>query len=308
MNAALRAIVRSGVYRGFEIYGVRDGYTGLMAGELARLGPREVGGIIGRAGTFLGTTRCEELRTDSGQATAIQQLRAHGISELIVIGGNGSQAGALALARRGARVLGVASTIDNDLPGIDVTLGSTTALEVALEAIDRLRETASSHKRAFLVEVMGRNCGYLALMAGIAGGAEAIVVPEVPHTPEAIADEIRSAYGLGKSHAIVVVAEGAEHNAASLSRYFDEHAQRLGFELRVTKLGHTQRGGAPCVVDRMIATQLGAAAVEHLEAGRHGLLLGMVNGQISAIDLALLNESRKPLDTGLVSLARVLAR
>lgn len=308
MNAAVRAIVRTGVARGFEVYGVRAGYTGLVAGDFVRLGPRDVGGIIGRAGTFLGTTRCEEMRTDSGQSAAIRQLQSHDIYTLVVIGGNGSQSGALALSQRGARIIGVASTIDNDLPGFDITIGATTALEIALEAIDRLRVTASSHKRAFLLEVMGRDSGYLALLAGITGGAEAIVVPEVPVGPESIANEILAAYERGKSHAIVVVAEGAAYNAEKLAQYFSEHSQRLGFELRVTKLGHTQRGGTPGVFDRMIATQLGAAAVKHLEAGRSGILLGILNGGVAHTELSTVIKGKKPLDMRLLELAHVLAR
>jgi 6-phosphofructokinase 1 len=205
-------------------------------------------------------------------------------------------------------VAGVASTIDNDLAGSDVTLGTTTALDIALEAIDRLRVTASAHGRVFLVEVMGRQYGYLALMAGIAGGAEAIVIPEAEQSPEQVATAIREAYERGKSHAIVIVAEGARHDADALSRYFTEHAERLGFELRVTKLGHVQRGGAPCVFDRLSATILGAAAVEHLDAGRHGVLLGIIGGRVTASALAEVIQAAKPLDANLIRLAQVLSR
>ena len=308
MNAAIRSVVRMGVAHGLEVFGVRGGYTGLMAGEFSALGPRDVGGIIGRGGTVLGTTRCQQLRTDAGQVAAIDRMRVHGLDGLIVIGGNGSQAGAYALSRRGLRVVGIASTIDNDLAGADITIGATTALDVALEAIDRLRVTAASHKRVFLVEVMGRDSGHLALVAGIAGGAEAIVIPEVEVDPEAIADEIRSAYERGKSHAIVVVAEGAKYNAEGLQRYFREHADRLGFELRVTTLGHIQRGGNPGVFDRMIATRLGAAAVEALEQDRHGVLLGIIDGKVTPTGLAAVVQATKPLDAGLLPLASVLTR
>ena len=179
---------------------------------------------------------------------------------------------------------------------------------VALEAIDRLRVTASSHKRVFLVEVMGRDSGHLALVAGIAGGAEAIVIPEIEFHPESIADEIRSAYERGKSHAIVVVAEGAKYNVEGLRHYFLEHSQRLGFELRVTTLGHIQRGGAPGVFDRMIATRLGAAAVEHLEQDLHGVLLGIIDGKVNSTALSTVVHTKKPLDTPLLDLASVLAK
>lgn len=308
MNAAIRAVVRTGVAHGLEVLGVRGGYTGLIAGEFSRLGPRDVGGIIGRGGTVLGSTRCQQLKTEEGQIAAIEQMRTHDLDGLIVIGGNGSQAGSYALSRRGLRVVGVASTIDNDLVGSDVTIGATAALDVALEAIDRLRVTAASHKRVFLVEVMGRDSGHLALSAAIAGGAEALVIPEVEVHPEAIADEILAASERGKSHAIVVVAEGAKYNAEGLRNYFREHAQRLGFELRVTTLGHIQRGATPGVFDRMIATRLGAAAVEHLEKNLHGVLLGIKDGSVHSTALATVVRGTKPLDAALFDLASLLAK
>jgi 6-phosphofructokinase 1 len=307
MNAAVRAVVRTGLDRGLEVYGVRSGYTGLMAGEFVRLGARDVGGIIDRGGTFLGTTRCTGMLTETGQCMALGRMREDRIDGLVVIGGNGSQAGALALARRGARVIGVASTIDNDLAGSDISIGATTAVQTAVDAIDRLRVTASSHRRAFLVEVMGRNCGYLALAAGLAGGAEAVVIPEAEMEPEALARELHDADRRGKKHAIVVVAEGARNNADALARYFSEAHERLGFELRVTKLGHVQRGGPPCVFDRTIATRLGAAAASAFAEGEHGILLGMVREEVTPSPLAVVLEA-KPLDLRLLDLANVMAR
>jgi 6-phosphofructokinase 1 len=307
MNAAIRAVVRAGVARGLSMYGVHDGYGGLLAGAFAALGPRDVGGIIDRGGTMLGSSRCNAMKEESGQQAAVEQLRRAGIGTLVVIGGNGSQAGAAALSRHGMRVIGIASTIDNDVAGADITIGATTAVETALDAIDRLRITASSHHRAFLVEVMGRDCGYLALIAGLTGGAEAIVIPELETTPEGVATALRGAWERGKSHAIVVVAEGAHHNADALARYFDEHAQRLGFELRVTRLGHVQRGGAPCAFDRLIATQLGAAAIEKAAAGQHGILLGIMGGAVVASPLQALATAGRRLDTGLLELADMLA-
>ena len=308
MNAAIRAVVRSGVSLGFEMFGVRRGYTGLIAGDFMPLGARDVGGIIEIGGTMLGTSRCPAFLTDEGQQTAVRQLVQRDISGLVVIGGNGSQAGAYALSRRGVAVVGVASTIDNDLAGSDVTLGATTALGVALESIDRLRVTASAHGRVFLVEVMGRTCGYLALMAGIAGGAEAIVIPESEQSPEQIAIAIQDAYQRGKSHAIVIVAEGARYGADALARHFTEHAERLRFELRVTKLGHVQRGGAPCPFDRLSASLLGAAAIERIESRQHGILLGIVGGELTATALADVVVTGKPLDPQWLKLARMLAR
>jgi 6-phosphofructokinase 1 len=308
MNAAIRSVTRSALAAGFEVFGVRDGYTGLIAGEFVAFGPREVGGILALGGTMLGSSRCAELRTDAGQARALQSLAQHGIEALVVIGGNGSQSGASSLSARGLAVVGVASTIDNDLFGTDITIGATTAIDVALESVDRLRVTASSHRRGFLVEVMGRDCGYLAAMVGIAGGAEAICVPEQPREPEAVAAEILAAYHRGKAHALVIVAEGAAHDADALAQYFRLHESRLGFDMRVCKLGHVQRGGAPGVSDRMLATRLGAAAVEHLQRGEHGVLVGMVGGQLQATPLAEVANRTKPLDLGLLQLAQTLAR
>jgi 6-phosphofructokinase 1 len=308
MNAAIRAAVRGGIALGIDMFGVRHGYTGLIAGDFIPLGPRDVGGIIEVGGTLLGTSRCPAFLTDEGQESAVRQLLQRDISGVIVIGGNGSQTGAHALSRRGIAVVGVASTIDNDLPGSDITLGATTALGIALESIDRLRVTASAHGRVFLVEVMGRTCGYLALMAGIAGGAEAILIPEAEQSPEQVAAAIQDAYQRGKSHAIVVVAEGARYDADELAGYFTEHSERLRFELRVTKLGHVQRGGAPCPFDRLTASLLGAAAVERLEAGQHGILLGIVGGELAAMPLAELALARKAIDPQWLRLARILAR
>src|SRR4051794_28253977 len=245
MNAAIRAAARTGIANGWEIFGVRDGYAGLVDGLIEPLGARDVGGVLQRGGTFLGSARLRDFKDEPVRARGLANLRARGIDGLIVIGGNGSQSGALALDQMGLDVVGVASTIDNDLAGSEITIGVDTALNIALEAIDRLKVTASSHKRAFLVEVMGRNCGYLALMAGIAGGAESVVIPEVEVDPDSIARDLDAAHARGKAHALVVVAEGAKYNAVGLAQHFEKHRGRLGFDLRVTTLGHVQRGGTP---------------------------------------------------------------
>jgi 6-phosphofructokinase 1 len=308
MNAAIRAVVRTGVERGFEVLGVRRGFAGLIAGEMRPLSARDVGGILQHGGTVLGSARCPEFRVEQGRHAARAQLAERGVEALVVIGGNGSQQGACLLAQLGLRVVGVASTIDNDLYGSDITIGVDTALNIALEAIDRLKVTASSHQRAFLIEVMGRDCGYLALMAAIAGGAEAVVLPEVETDPEALAAELRLAYQRGKAHALVVVAEGARHDAEELARYFARHRERLEFELRVTRLGHVQRGGAPGAFDRLLATRLGAAAVAALARGEDGVLIGLVRGEVAATPLAEVVARRKPLDLELLELARVLAK
>lgn len=308
MNAAIRAAVRAGVDKGWEVFGIRRGYAGLIADDMVPLGARDVGGIIQLGGTMLGSARCPEFKTEDGRMQALRTLHKHAIEALIVIGGNGSQTGAYALSQMGFPVVGVASTIDNDLYGSEISIGVDTALNIALEAIDRLKVTASSHQRAFLVEVMGRKCGYLALMSGIAGGAEAVIIPEVETDPEVVATEIRVAYERGKPHALIVVAEGARYNATELARYFQEHRERLGFELRVTTLGHVQRGGAPGAFDRLLATRLGAAAIDHLARGEHGLLVGLLKSEIAATPLAEVVANKKPLDLRLLELARVLAK
>jgi 6-phosphofructokinase 1 len=307
MNAAIRAVVRSGVLRSCEMFGVRNGYEGLIAGDFLPLGPREVGGVIHEGGTMLGTSRCLQFQTCEGQTAGLDQLRRRDINALIVIGGNGSQAGAHALAQRGMSVVGVASTIDNDLLGTDVSIGSTTALDTAMEAIDRLRVTAASHRRAFLVEVMGRHSGYLAALVGIAGGAEAIVVPELDTPPAAIATQLQASRQRGKSHAIVVVAEGARYGVDALSHYFRDHQQQLEIDLRITRLGHVQRGGAPGVYDRMLATRLGAAAIESLLAAHTGVLVGLRRGAIALTPLSEVAGRTAPLDLQLLELAQGLA-
>ncbi|NLG97330.1 MAG: 6-phosphofructokinase [Chloroflexi bacterium] len=306
MNAAIRAVIRTGIDKGWEMFGVRNGYTGLINGTIRPMGARDVGGIIQQGGTILGSARSEEFRTEAGRVKAIRSMNQLGIEALVVIGGNGSQTGAYELSKMGFPVVGVASTIDNDLVGSDITIGVDTALNIALEAIDRLKVTASSHQRAFLIEVMGRNCGYLALMSGIAGGAEVIVIPEVETDPEEIADGIRHAYERGKAHAMVVVAEGAKYNAEALVQYFQEHKERLGFEIRATQLGYVQRGGAPGAFDRLLATRLGAAATRHLELGLSGVLMGQVKGKIVATPLDEVVGRVKEIDTELLELVRSL--
>jgi 6-phosphofructokinase 1 len=308
MNAAIRAVVRMGVDKSWEMFGVRNGYAGLIEPQIEALGPRDVGGILQYGGTFLGSGRVPAFKNEEVRAVALRNLAERKIDGLVVIGGNGSQAGALALSRMGLEVVGVASTIDNDLAGSEVTIGVDTALNIALEAIDRLRVTASSHKRAFLVEVMGRKCGYLALMAGIAGGADAVVLPEADTDPDALADRLHGAHARGKLHALVVVAEGARYNAQGLLAHFETNRERLGFDLRVTTLGHVQRGGEPSAFDRLLATRLAAGAVDHLARGSHGRLMGLVRGEIRSTPLEDVVGQPKELDLSLLELQRTLAK
>jgi len=308
MNAAIRAVVRMGVDKSWEMFGVRNGYAGLIEPQIEALGPRDVGGILQYGGTFLGSGRVPAFKNEEVRAVALRNLAERKIDGLVVIGGNGSQAGALALSRMGLEVVGVASTIDNDLAGSEVTIGVDTALNIALEAIDRLRVTASSHKRAFLVEVMVRKCGYLALMAGIAGGADAVVLPEADTDPDALADRLHGAHARGKLHALVVVAEGARYNAQGLLAHFETNRERLGFDLRVTTLGHVQRGGEPSAFDRLLATRLAAGAVDHLARGSHGRLMGLVRGEIRSTPLEDVVGQPKELDLSLLELQRTLAK
>ena len=307
MNAAVRAVTRAALAKGWEVFGVRNGFAGLVTGAMERLAARDVGGIIQHGGTVLGSARSPEFREAHGRSRALASLAARGIDALVVIGGNGSQTGSSALAREGFSVVGVASTIDNDLYGTDVSIGADTAVNITLEAIDSLRTTASSHQRAFAVETMGRDCGYIALMAGIAGGAEVIALPEQEITPAHVAERLRAAYQRGKTHALVVIAEGARCGVHELMQYYEREGDSIGFELRVTRLGHVVRGGTPGAADRVLATRLGDAAVECLSRGESGVLVGLLHGEIAATPLAEVAGRTRPANAELLELARVMA-
>jgi len=308
MNAAIRAVARIGIESGLDVFGVCDGYAGLITGNLIYLSRRDVGGIMQNGGTFLGSARCEEFRTVEGRQKAINNLASQKVDALVVIGGNGSQAGAYDLHQMGYPVVGVASTIDNDLEGTDVTIGVDTAINVALEAIDRLKVTAASHGRAFLVEVMGRKCGYVALVAGIAGGAEVVVIPERELSPEEVAAQLQAAKDRGKNHATVVVAEGAQNNAQRLLAYFQENPDAVAFSLRATILGHVQRGARPTAADRLLATRLGEGAVQALLRGEMGVLTGMRGSHVITTPLSEVVGRTKKIDLDLFELARIMAQ
>src|SRR3954470_861402 len=307
MNAAVRAVTRGALARGWEVFAVRNGYAGLLEGRLEQFQARNVGGIVQQGGTVLGSARCPEFAEPAGRAKALANLKSRKVEALVVIGGNGSQSGSASLAREGFPVVGVPSTIDNDLYGNDVSIGCDTAINVTLEAIDRLRTTASSHKRAFAVETMGRNCGYIALMSGIAGGAEVIALPEHELKPADVAERLRAAYQRGKTHALAVIAEGAKCGVHELMEYYGAHRKSIGFDLRVTRLGHVVRGGIPSAADRVLATRLGAAAVDTLAAGRHGVLAGIVRGEAMVTPLEDIAGRMRPADAQLLELARVMA-
>lgn len=308
MNAAIRAVTRSALNRDIAVFGVREGWQGLIDDRMIPLGAREVGGIIQIGGTFLGSARSKEFREEGGRSKALSNLAKRGIDALVVIGGNGSQTGSAAIHGLGFPVVGIASTIDNDLYGTDITIGCDTAINVTLEAIDHLRTTGSSHNRAFLVETMGRNCGYLAMMAGLAGGAEVISTPEFEVSAFEIAERLRAAYERGKTHAIVVIAEGVKENAASILSYFEKDRSMVGFELRATVLGHVVRGAPPTAFDRLLATRLGVAALTSLAEGVSGVLIGEQRGDLTRTPLVEIAGKTKPISTNLIELARVLAK
>lgn len=308
MNAAIRAITRSALDLDMTVYGVRQGWKGLIDDQIYQLNARDVGGIIQIGGTFLGSARSNEFHDEIGRSKALSNLVGRGIDSLVVIGGNGSQTGSYVFSKLGFPVVGVPSTIDNDLLGTEITIGCDTAINVTLEAIDHLRTTGSSHHRAFLVETMGRNCGYLAMMAGLAGGAEVISTPENEVPASEIALRLRAAYERGKTHAIVVIAEGVKDNAARVLAYFADDKRMAGFEFRATTLGHVVRGAPPTAFDRILATRLGVNAVKSLIEREFGVLIGYQNGEVTRTPLADIAGKTKPAQIDLVELARVLAK
>lgn len=307
INACLRAIVRTSLHHGLQVIGIREGFDGLVRGEMTPpLTARDVGGILQRGGTFLQTARCPEFIETRSQIQALRELNESGIEGLIVIGGDGSMRGAHALASRGFPVIGVPASIDNDIWGTDMALGVDTALNTIMEAVDKLRDTASSHQRAFLVETMGRDSGYLALEAGLICGAEIILIPERDVPMEEITSAITDAYARGKSHAIAMIAEGAALHPQEVAEYLAK--QDVGFETRVTILGHVPRGGSPSAFDRLLATRLGVKAVAALIAGQSDIMLGLDGRQIVAVSLEQVISSQRELDLADFETARMLAR
>ncbi len=303
MNAAIRSVVRKAVYEGLYVTGILRGYAGLIDGDTRPLDERSVADIIHRGGTILETARSDRFRTPEGQDEAYARLEEAGIDGLVVIGGEGSLRGALALAERGVAVAGVPGSIDNDIPETEYSIGFDTAVDTALDAIERLRDTALSHSRVFLVEVMGRDTGFIALAAGLAGGAEAILVPEIGFDLEELCRGILASYKKGKRHSVIVVAEGA----ASAVELGAKVRERTGLDTRVTVLGHVQRGGRPTGFDRTLASQMGAAAVDLLLAGDPGNMTAWRSGRVSAVPLPEVVTRSKEIDLKLYELARVLA-
>jgi 6-phosphofructokinase 1 len=306
MNAAVRAVVRTALEHKVETYGIRQAYAGLLAGDIHPLTSRDVSGILQRGGTILQTARNEEFKTPGGQRKALRRLNEHDIEGVIVIGGDGSLRGAITLQKLGIPVVGVPASIDNDIWGTNMSIGVDTALNTILDALDRLRDTATSHNRAFILEVMGRNCGYLALMAGILGGAEVVVTPERSLTMAEVAAAMQDAYMRGKSHAIAVIAEGAPYKTTELSDYLNK--ENTGFEIRITILGHIQRGGSPTAFDRLLATRMGVAAVERLLKGESGLMVGLDGRDIVPVPLEDVTTNIRPIGDSYFDMAWMLSR
>lgn len=306
MNAAVRAVVRTALALGLKAWGVRRAYEGLVRGEFLELGARDVGGIIQRGGTVLQTVRYADFEKQERQRDALTQLRARGVDALVAIGGDGTMRGAAALDRLGFPVIGIPASIDNDVFGTEISVGVDTALNTIVEAIDKLRDTAASHQRAFIVETMGRQCGHLALMSGMICGAEMTLIPERDVSAEEVAAAVRDAYARGKTHAIIVVAEGARLAANALKEKLDR--MDTGFESRVTILGHIQRGGRPSAWDRLIAARFGVAALERLRAGERGLMVGLRAPEIIATSLSEVCGRKREPDLEIYRMARMLAR
>ncbi len=302
MNAAIRAIVRTAIYNGIEVYGFLKGYKGILENYFFPMTSREVSGIMQRGGTILQTARCPQFLEESFQKRAAQNLKNLGIDGMVVIGGDGSLKGAMALEGQGIPCVGIPGSIDNDIPYTDMAIGVDTALNTILHATDAIKDTATSHDRAFVIEVMGRNCGYLAVASGIISGAEYTIIPEFPFDMEKMIKTLKKRYEEGRSNAIIIVAEGA----MSATKVAEQLKDRIGFEVRVTILGHIQRGGSPTAFDRLLASRLGRAATEHLIDGKHNVMIGLIKSQIVATDLKLVTESRKRLDRDFFSLALMM--
>lgn len=304
MNAAVRAVVRSGVYHGLKVYGIQRGYQGLINEDIREMDLRSVGDIIHRGGTILQTARCKEFMTLEGQRLGAENLRKRGIDGLVVIGGDGSYQGAHALSKLGIKTMGVPGTIDNDIPYTDYTIGFDTAVGIVVDAINKLRDTMTSHERSSVVEVMGRHCGDIALYAGVASGAETILVPEVPIDLDMVARRMKDNFDHGKRHSIIVVAEGVGKGEDIAKAIFE----RNGIESRVTVLGHIQRGGSPTHNDRILASRLGDFAVRRLVAGDSGKAVGLIKGELVTTDIETVIQAKKPFNMELYEMALRLSQ
>jgi 6-phosphofructokinase 1 len=304
MNAAIRAVVRTGIFHGLEVFGVERGYTGLIEGQIFPMNISSVGGIMQRGGTILKTSRCEKFKTKEGLDIALQKLKEFNIDGLVTIGGDGTLRGIRKLSALGVKTMGVPATIDNDLSKTDMAIGVDTALNTVMGAIDKIKDTASSHERAFIIEVMGRNSGYLALMGGIAGGVEVVLIPEISYNLREISLKLKEGYQRGKTHCIIIIAEGVG-KTYEVSKFLED---KIGFETRITILGYLQRGGSPSAFDRLLASRLGAAAVEHLLKGETSKMVGLMGNKIEATDLEVVLSEQKTISQDLYNLALMLAK
>ncbi|WP_106496934.1 6-phosphofructokinase [Lentibacillus sp. Marseille-P4043] len=303
MNAAIRAVVRKAIYHGVDVYGIKNGYQGLIDGHIEKMEIGSVGDIIQRGGTILRSARCEEFKTDEGQEKGIVQLKKHGIDGLIVIGGDGSFHGAQKLTEKGYPCIGIPGTIDNDISGTDFTIGFDTALNTVIEAIDKIRDTATSHERTYVIEVMGRDAGDLALWAGLADGAESILIPEKSDEFQEVIDRLKRGHERGKKHSIIVLAEGV----GSGFSYGERIQEATQLETRVTVLGHIQRGGSPTASDRVLASRLGARAVDILLAGKAGRMVGIENNQLVDHDIQEVLSSAHHINFDMYQLSKELS-
>ncbi|GAB4173835.1 MAG: 6-phosphofructokinase [Geothermobacteraceae bacterium] len=300
MNAAIRAVVRTAMNAGIEVVGFLKGFRGLIDRQYEIMQNRSVSNVLQRGGTFLQSARCKEMHDEAGQAIAAATLKGLGVEGLVVIGGGGSLTGARALAERGARIIGIPASIDNDIACTEMSLGVDTALNNIIYAVDCLKDTASSHDRAFVVECMGRDSGYLTLAATVASGAEHAIIPEMPFDLETICTNLRRRYQEGRFNSIIMVAEGA----GSAQQIADSIKDRIGFETRVMVLGHYQRGGSPSAFDRLLAARFGTSAVEALLAGESAKMVGLKSGSIILTGLdEVLSSGIRPIDQMMMQLA-----
>lgn len=305
MNSCIRAVVRKAIWENLQVVGVRRGFIGLIEGDFFNLKASSVSGIINQGGTMLKTARSSFFKTEEGQTKALENLKKFNIDGLIVIGGDGSSRGAYALYKKGIPTVGIPASIDNDVPGSDFSIGFFTAVNTALEAIDKIRDTATSHERLFIIEVMGRTSGYIALWAGLAGGVEDILIPEKPLNLEKVCQRLEKGRIRGKTSSILVVAEGDK--AGGAFQIGEKIKKKVNYEIRVVVLGYLQRGGSPVALDRIMGSRLGVAAVDTLIKGEGGKIVGISCNKIQISPLEVVWQEKEKIDLTLYDLNQVLA-
>ncbi|HOJ77803.1 MAG TPA: 6-phosphofructokinase [Bacillota bacterium] len=312
MNAAIRAIVRKALYHDCKVYGIKRGYSGLIKGEIVPMNSRTVGDILQRGGTILKSARCPEFKTEEGRMKAKEQMDKMGLTGLIVLGGDGSFMGAQKLNELGYKTIGIPATIDNDIGCTDYSIGFDTAVNTVLDAVNKIRDTASSHNRVYVIEVMGKNAGFIAVGAALAGGAEAVLVPEIPHNMDDVCKQINKNLKRGKNHSIIIVAEGLMGDPLfneqccgfGIAKYIEE---KTGADTRVTVLGHIQRGGTPTFFDRKIATLMGAKAVDLILSGQSAKMVGYVDNKIAVYDMEEAIRTKKTISMEELELANIMS-